>query len=285
MKALLDQFEFSLRVHARATQTKDRYMYSLKEFFSFIVKDPREATVEDLQRYQVHLLDKKLHARTINSKMAAVKFFYFRTLGRDWSINSIPWIKVKHKLPNILSPEEVVLIIQNAKGLKYQTMFMTLYALGLRAGELLRLTYKDIDSKTNVVHVLGKGNKERFVPLPESLLVALRRYWVQVKENKWIWLFPMDNRPREQICKTTICRAYRDAKIRAGIDKPGGLHQLRHSFATHLMEVGTSLRVIQILLGHGQLSTTEKYTHLRPDFEAKLKNPLDAIAKKLTRQS
>lgn len=285
MDESLEQFEFSLRLHALAELTKQQYVYSLKAFFAFLDKDPKEGTVNDLQRYQVYLIEKKLHPRTINGKLAAVRFFYLKTLGRDWPPNSIPWIKVKRKLPNILSPDEVALIILHARGLKYQTMFMTTYALGLRTCELLRLTYKDLDSKTNVVRVHGKGDKERSVPLPEVLLFALRKYWARTPDDKWTWLFPMDGHPQEPSWRGTVLRAYSAAKKRAGVTKPGGLHQLRHSYATHLLEMGVDLRVIQILLGHSVISTTTKYTQLRTDYAQKIKNPLDAIAKKLTPHS
>jgi integrase/recombinase XerD len=228
MDELLDQFEFSLRLHALADLTKQQYIYSLKAFFAFLGKDPMEGTVHDLQRFQVHLIERKLHPRTINGKLAAVRFFYLKTLSRDWPPNCIPWIKVKRKLPNILSSDEVASIILNAKGLKYQTMLTTMYALGLRTCELLRLTYKDIDSTTKVIRVHGKGDKERFVPLPEVLLFALRRYWAKTPDDKWTWLFPMDGRPQEPAWRGTVLRAYTAAKKRAGITKPGGLHQLRH---------------------------------------------------------
>ena len=286
MDELLDQFELSLRVQALAELTKEQYIYNLKAFFAFLKKDPRQATISDLQRYQVHLIEgKKHHPRTINGKLAPVKFFYLKTLRREWPQDCVPWVKVKRTLPNILSPEEVSAVISNAKGLKYQTMFMTMYALGLRTCELLALTYKDIDSKTNVIKVHGKGGKERFVPMPESLLLALRKYWAKTPDNKWTWLFPMDGRPMESAWRGTVLRAYSAAKKRAEITKPGGLHQLRHSYATHLLESGVDLRIIQILLGHTLISTTTKYTHLRTDYAVTIKNPLDAIVKNLKPQS
>jgi integrase/recombinase XerD len=283
MDELLQQFIFKLNLYNRRASTKQQYLSNLKQFFAFLKIDPREATVVDLQKYQVHLIDQKLDPRTINGKMAAVTFFYLRTLDVDWPIPFVPWLKINRKVPSVLSPDEVASIIQNAKGLKYKTIFMTIYALGLRSCEVLSLTYKDIDSKTNVVRVHGKGGKERFVPLSASLLQALRYYWLYWQEDKWTWLFPMDGRPTEQAWRGTILRAYMAAKKRAGVTKSGGLHQLRHSYATHLLEGGVDLRVIQILLGHTLISTTTKYTHLRTDYAVKIKNPLDVIAVKLKR--
>src|SRR4051812_45518460 len=115
MDELLDQFEFSLRVEGRAVLTRHQYIYSLKAFFNFLAKDPKEATIHDLQRYQVFLIDQKLNPRTVNGKLAAVKYFYLRTLAKDWPADCIPWIKVTRRLPNILSPEEVASIIQSTR--------------------------------------------------------------------------------------------------------------------------------------------------------------------------
>jgi site-specific recombinase XerD len=133
-----------------------------------------------------------------------------------------------------------------------------------------------------LVKVIGKGLKHRFVVLSPVLLYKLRYYWVNWKhEDKKAWLFPSGNDFTKPFSHYSVKRLYRNCKKKAGITKPGGSHILRHSYATHLLEMGTPLRVIQILLGHGQLRTTEIYTHLRPDYEVKLKNPLDAIAKDL----
>ncbi len=281
---LLNKFLFSLKEHARAELTCEQYICNLKLFFKFLGRDPLTATLDDIRRYQVHLVDRKLAPRTINGKIGAVKFFYTKTLRQQWPIGSVPWVKVKRKLPIVLSPEEVSAAIRNTPDLKQQTMLMAIYACGLRTCEVLSLTYKDIDSKTNFILVHGKGGKDRYVPLPKSLLLALRKYWVKTPDDKSIWLFPMNGRPGEQYHRTTIRRAYQWAKARAGIRKPGGLHQLRHSYATRLMELGVDLRIIQILLGHTLISTTTRYTQLRAAHAGEIKNPLDLIVESIDPQ-
>jgi site-specific recombinase XerD len=157
---------------------------------------------------------------------------------------------------------------------------MTIYATGMRSCEARYLRVEDIDSSPRKqIRVLGKGGKERMVPLTDNLLFALRKYWVENKDIKTKWLFPGARLCWEQpYCRTSIRRTFAESKLRAGITKRGGVHLLRHCFATHLLESGVDIRVIQILLGHSQLSSTEIYTHLRSTYAQEIKNPLDAIA-------
>ena len=204
MEDFINQFILSLKACGRAELTREQYVYNLRMFFNYIKKNPIDVTIDDLRVYQAHLFDRQLNPRTINGKMGAVKFFYVRTLRKDWPSNCIPWVRIKRTLPIVLSPAEVTSVIKHTPDLKQQTMLMAIYACGLRTCEVLALTYKDIDSKTNFIHVHGKGGKERYVPLPSSLLFALRKYWLQVPDDKSIWLFPMNSRPNEQYHRTTI---------------------------------------------------------------------------------
>lgn len=278
MEDLTNQFIFSLKLHDRAVTTRESYVRYLRYFAEFIDKDLLLATQFDIQRYQVHLLERKLAPRTINGNLAAVKFFYLETLKRDWPRDFIPWVRVKRKLPKILVQEEICALIKATSVFKVRVIFMTMYACGLRCCEIQRLTYKDIDNQRMQLHVLGKGDKERFVPISDVLLKALRFYWKENKENKWTWLFPSDLDPKQPCPGSTIRRNYVSAKRKAGIENPGGAHTLRHCYATHLLEAGVDLRVIQILLGHALLSTTTLYTQLTQKHAAQIKNPLDSIA-------
>jgi site-specific recombinase XerD len=275
---LIQQFVFSLKLHGRSEMTRESYVRYLRYFAEFIGRDLTTASQLDVERYQVHLLDRKLAPRTINGIMAGVKFFYFETLKRDWPRDFIPWVRVKRKVPTILSQKEVGLLINATSVFKLRVIFMTMYACGLRTCEVKRLTYKDIDSSRKQLHIIGKGDKERSVPLSDVLLKTLRFYWKHCPEDKWTWLFPCETDPKRSCPASTIRRNYTTAKKRAGIEKSGGTHILRHCFATHLLEAGVDIRIIQILLGHSLISSTTVYTQLTQTFSAQIKSPLDAIA-------
>ncbi|MGZ3806275.1 MAG: tyrosine-type recombinase/integrase [Pseudobdellovibrionaceae bacterium] len=284
MKELLEQFVFSLKERGLTKSTQASYSSIMKKFFIYANKDPLEVTMEDIRKFQVHLIDKSFAPRTINQNMAAIKFFYLKTLKRDWPEDFIAWVKVRRRLPFVLSPEEVADLLNAAKNSKQRTLLMTMYAAGLRPSEVRQLRAADIDSKRMLIHVrFAKGEKERFVTLSPLLLEVLRAYWKNSKEDKSVWLFPGEHDPKIPYSQTSLGRAYRAAKKKAGIQKPGGPHTLRHCFATHHLEMGTDLRIIQVLLGHTLISTTTKYTHLRQSHVAEMKSPLDLIAEKLKR--
>jgi len=249
----------------------------LRHFFAFLGKDPLSAKPEDVQRFQVHLLDRGLAPRTINSMVAAPKFFYLEALRYDWPKDFMPWVRVKRKLPKILTQEVILRIIQETNVFKMLVLFMTAYACGLRTCEVTRLTYKSIDNQRMQMRVLGKGDKERFVPISDVLLKTLRFYWKENKENKWTWLFPGDDHT-QPVPGSSIRRNWISARNRAGLQNVKGIHTLRHSYATHLLEAGVDLRVIQILLGHALLTTTTFYTQLTQKHSAQIKNPLDLLA-------
>ena len=284
MDKLVDQFIFTLKERGFAQSTQDEYVYIIKRFFRDLGKDPLEASQEDVRKYQVYLLDKKYAPRSVNLNLAAIRFFYLKTLRRDWPPSFVPWVKQGRRLPTVWSMEEVAKLINSAANFKHRVILMATYAGGLRSCEVVRLKPSDIDSKRMLIHVLGKGNKERFVMLPETLLFALRDYWKWNKgEDKSLWLFPGGKDYSQPYSRSSLRRVFGAAKKRAGIAKPGGVHILRHCFATHLLELGTDLRIIQLLLGHSVISSTEIYTHLRAQFAAQIKNPLDNIASQIKR--
>ncbi len=279
MEELLNKFLITMRANNFAQSTIDNYIEDLKLFLRYSGKEILAVQAEDVTRYQAEMIEGGYSSGHVNKKIAAVKMFYIRTLRMNWPQDFAPWVRKKQKLPLLLSLEEVAAVINSAQHIKQRTIFMTIYATGMRSCEVRGLKAKDIDSPRKQIRVNGKGNKQRFVPLSDFLLYTLRKYWVECKENKSEWLFPGGGTLWHQpYCRTSLRRAFISAKEKAGIDKPGGVHLLRHCYATHLLESGIDLRVIQILLGHSVINSTEIYTHLRSKFAQEIKNPLDAIA-------
>jgi integrase/recombinase XerD len=285
-KTLHAKFLFGMKLRNLAKATQEAYWQDLQLFLQFLDGgSPMEITIDDVRRYQVSLIEQKLRPRTINRRIAAVKSFYCQTLNRPWSKDMVPWLKQKRRLPSILSVEEVADVINVTANLKQRTLFKLIYSTGMRSFEARELRANQIDNKRMQIRVLGKGEKERFVPMSEFLLKTLRQYWTDSKEeNKSIWLFPGGGEHwQKPYHRVSLRRAFAASKVKAGIIKPGGPHVLRHCFATHLLEAGVELRIIQILLGHSGLRTSQIYTHLRSSFAGQIKNPLDAIANHLTR--
>jgi integrase/recombinase XerD len=280
MKELFSQFADTMKVRNLAQSTINSYKLFLFEFFKFIGnQDPLSVDYKDVEKYQLHLMDRGLSANTINGKISAVKMFYLKTLRRQWPNDIAPWIRKKRIVPTLFTLQEIASLINATTHIKSRTVFMTVYATGMRSCEVRRLKASDIDSSRMQIKVNGKGGKQRFVPLTPFLLESLRKYWVDYKQNKSEWLFPggLDywKLPYHGV---SLRRAFQAAKLRAGIQKPGSLHILRHCYATHLLESGVDIRLIQLLLGHSVMRSTEIYTHLRSQFAQEIKNPLDAIS-------
>lgn len=279
MEEFLRRLDLDLKGRGLADGTREGYSAHVERFLKHVGKHPNEITIADAKAYQIKQIDKGLDPHTINLSSASIRFFCLTTLGNNWPGNFIPNMKRKRKLPRVLSQGEIVALINATDCLKHKIIFMTIYAGGLRVSEALAIKPSDIDSKRMVFRVLGKGNKERYVMLSPMLLDALRHYWVHWKhEDKSVWLFPSPTAGSDYYSPTSARRAFRWAKAAAGITKGGCTHLLRHSFATHLLEMGVDLRVIQLLLGHSVISSTTIYTHLRNDYLGTMKSPLDAIA-------
>ena len=219
--------------------------------------------------------------------MAALRFFYIKTLGREWNLDRAPYPKRPRRLPNILSPQQVARLINAADSTFHRMIVMTLYATGVRRLELTRLKINDIDSERMVVHVRnGKGGKDRDVMLSEELLAALRQYLRGLRCKPDQWLFPggawhTGNYP---ISTGTVWNACYYAAQRAGITKPAHPHILRHCFATHLLEAGADLRTIQMLLGHRDLEETARYLHLSAKRLSDVASPLDSLQLEAAKQ-
>lgn len=272
-----------LKLRGRSPRTIESYQIHVQKFLTEVGKSGETIEIDDVKKYQLRQLERGLKPQTVNLRVASVRFLCLEVLKKPWPENFIARVKNPKRLPVILSPEEMALLISHSRNLKERTVMMTLYSTGLRSNELAKLKATDIDSTRMVIHVReGKGGKNRFVQLSPFLLRALRVYWVNWKsEDKKVFLFPCGMNNQEPVKTSWIATVFRLAKKRAGIIKPGGPHLARHCYATHLMESGVSIRIVQILLGHAQMSSTAVYTQLRQDQIGKIPNPLDRIANKL----
>jgi integrase/recombinase XerD len=261
--------------------TSRGYILAVKQFAEYFGKSPEQLGAEEIRRFQLHLLkEKKLAPGTVEGRMSALRFLYKKTLKRrDIAYDDLIFPKTPNKLPAVLSPEEVTRMIEAAPSLLHRTILMVLYATGIRRTEASLLKVSDIDSERMVIHVhQGKGSRDRDVPMTPKLLAALREYW-RWKRPK-VYLFPSTAGHRgveEPMSDKTVWYACKQAAARAGIQKRIGAHTLRHSFATTLLEAGTDLRTIQLLMGHAHLEDTTVYLHLSHRHLHAAANPLDQI--------
>jgi site-specific recombinase XerD/predicted Zn-ribbon and HTH transcriptional regulator len=242
------------------------YILAVKQFAEYFGKPPDRLGATHVQRFQWYLLqERKLTPGTVEMRISALRFFFKKMLKRrDMHFDDLPFPKTPRKLPTVLSPEEVRRMIDGTTNLMHRTILMVLYATGVRRTELSLLKVSDIDSKRMVVHIRqGKGSRDRDVPLSPRLLEALREYWRWKKPR--IYLFPSVPGKRgveAPMSDKVVWWAVREAARRAGITRKIGPHTFRHSFATELLEAGTDLRTIQLLMGHARLEDTTLYLHL-----------------------
>jgi site-specific recombinase XerD len=257
------------------------YLHHVAAFAEHFHRSPDQLGAEEIRRYQLFLIhEKKLAWSSYNQIVCALRFFYGKTLKRTFLLQDIPFPRSEQLLPLILSPEEVAQILAAPPRLKSRALLMTIYAAGLRRSEVAGLRVRDIDSARMTITVhQGKGRKDRVVMLSPVLLDTLRQYWRQHKPKEW--LFPGNN-PGQPISGNDIFMVFHNAVRRAGITKKVSPHSLRHCFATHLLESGTDLRTIQILLGHRSLKTTARYLHISQHQVRATASPLDSLS--LTRK-
>jgi integrase/recombinase XerD len=263
-----------LELQRKAPGTVSGYVKDIEELALYYGRSPDKITREEIRSYLHYLIvDKKLSYSSCNHKIVAINFFNREILGRKMDLQ-VP-MKKNERLPEPLSREEVTRLILTAKNLKHRVLMMTAYSAGLRVSELVRLRPDDINSQRMSIRVVqGKGRKDRYTLLSERLLSELRSYWRQYRPEKWLFVSQVigNHLPRE-----TAARAFYQMKKRAGIVHGHGIHTLRHSFATHLLEAGVDLRTIQILLGHKSFSTTLKYLHVTKKRIQETQSPLDLL--------
>ena len=257
------------------------YVLAIKQFADYFGKPPDRLGATHIQRFQWYLLqERKLAPVTVEIRMSALRFFFKKMLKRrDIHFDDLPFPKTPRKLPTVLSREEVGRMIDETTNLMHRTILMVLYGTGVRRTELSLLKVTDIDSKRMVIHIRqGKGSCDRDVPLSPKLLEALREYWRWKKPK--IYLFPRTPGKRgveEPMSDKVVWWAVREAARRAGITRKIGPHTFRHSFATELLEGGTDLRTIQLLMGHARLEDTTVYLHLSRRHLEMTINPLDQL--------
>lgn len=257
------------------------YIRAVQQFAEYFGRSPEHLGAAELRRYQLYLLhEKKLALGTVENCISALRFLYKKTLKRrDLAFDDLPFPKQPHKLPTVLSQDEVTRLIDAAPNRMYRTILMLLYGTGMRRTEASRLKVSDIDSQRMVIHIhSGKGLRDRDVPLTPKLLEVLRDYWRWKKPR--VYLFPSkmgDHSVEQPISDKTVWNVCRVVATRAGIHKKLGPHTLRHCFATHLLEAGTDLRTIQLLMGHERLEDTTIYLHLSQRHLHAAINPLDQL--------
>jgi site-specific recombinase XerD len=277
MSALRKQMEADMAIRGLAYRTRETYLNSVAQLAKHYRKSPDQISEAEVQRYLLHLLqERKLAHSSCNVMCSALEFFYRVTLKRRETEFCLPRPKVPGKLPQILSREEVAALFEHTTNLKHRAFLMTTYAAGLRLSEACQLKVSDIDSDRMTIRVeCGKGGNDRYTLLAPRLLAELRRYWIA--ERPCSWLFPSRRDRQEPLPRHTAHRIYHAAKDRAGITKEGGIHALRHAFATHLLEAGKDVHAIQRLLGHGSLSTTARYLHVAQKHLSDTASPLDLL--------
>ena len=276
MSALRQKMIEDMQLRGLALRTQEAYINAVFQLSKRLKKSPDQINEEELRDYFLYLKNEKRVAdSTFSIALCGIKFFYERTLGKEWHILQLTRPDRKKKLPVVFSMDEVKRVLDCVHRFQYQVCLKTIYACGLRLLEGTRLRVKDIDSDRRMLHVVeGKGGKDRYVPLPDHTLKLLRHLWATHRNPEW--MFPSRN-GLAAFDESMIQKAFQSALHESGINKDASVHTLRHSYATHLLEAGVDLRIIQIYLGHASPATTAIYTHLTSVTEAQVNQRINQI--------
>lgn len=263
-------------------KTQEAYLRSVIKLTRFLRRSPDSASADDLRRFQLQLVQNGVSNTTINATITGLRFFFETTLDDSLVMRKMSTVRQPRKLPVVLSPDEVRRLLEATTSVKYKAALATAYGAGLRASEVTHLRVTDIDSQRMVIRVeQGKGSKDRNAMLSPALLALLRHWWrvaqAQRRMLKGGWLFPGQN-PVNPLTTRQLRRAMEASVKLAGLDKRVSLHSLRHAFATHLLEQGVDIRLIQVLLGHKKLETTATYSHVATCTLRDTHSPLDALS-------
>jgi integrase/recombinase XerD len=277
MGKLHDQMQEDLLLKAYSPHTQRAYLRCARHFASHYMRSPEEMGDQEIRGFLLHLVrDRQASPATLDMYVNALKFLYTITLKRPEAVKGISHPKRPKTLPVILSPQEVLRVFEAIRSVKHKAIMATAYAAGLRVSEVCGLRIADIDSQRRRIHIrAGKGKKDRYVMLGESLLALLRQYYQAVRP-KGEYLFP-GQKPQRHITPTAVRQVLQKVIREAGLAKRVTMHTLRHCFATHLLEAGTDIRILQVLLGHSSIRTTLRYTHITDRLVQKLVSPLDMI--------
>jgi len=270
--------DMTIRNLSPATQRS--YLHAVSRFSQYFGRSPDRLGLEDVRAYQVHLASKGVAWGSLNQVVCALRFFYGVTLGRETIPERIVYARAPRKLPTVLGGDEIVRFLESVSSLKARVALTTAYAAGLRVSEVAALKVSDIDSSRMVMRIAhGKGGKERYAMLSAPLLGILRSYWRLARPPLYLFSGRAPDKPIEP---TVLHAACRSATAAAGLDKRVSVHALRHSFATHLLESGVDIRIIQVLLGHENLSTTARYTRVSTQVIGNTMSPLDRLSLNVT---
>jgi integrase/recombinase XerD len=284
MTVLRQKMLEDMQLRGLSTRTQETYAQAVSQLARYYHKSPDQISEDELRQYFLYLKNvRRVSRNTCTIALCGIKFFYVHTLKRSWQILEFIRPDKENKLPVVLSVEEVGRILRCVHLERYRVCLSTIYACGLRLLEGVHLQVKDIDSQRKMLHLCqGKGGKDRYVPLPDASLEMLRHYW-RTHHNR-VWLFPSPNGgwlkgentngPMHESC---VQKAFRGALAESGIHKNATVHTLRHSYATHLLEAGVNLRVIQLYLGHASPTTTAIYTHLTSVTEVQTSEKINEI--------
>jgi integrase/recombinase XerD len=270
-----------MSVRGFTEKTRRDYIRSVAGFASFLGRSPDTAKTEDIRRFQIHLSELGMHAPAMNSTVSALRFFYTYTLDRPEISRKLIRLRYARKLPTVLSADEVARLLAATKNLKHRAALAVAYGAGLRVAEVASLKVGDLDSARMLIRVeRGKGGRYRHAMLSPDLLTLLRTWWQEGRRQGVMlpagWLFPGQD-PAKPITTRQLSRVVEDAAQAAGITKNVSPHTLRHSFATHLLEDGVDIRVIQVLLGHAKLENTALYTRVATKTVRTVTSPFDRI--------
>ncbi len=276
MTPLREKMIRDMQLRRLCDDTQRVYTHAVYKLAKHYMKAPDQITDEQIQSYILYLLnERKLAWSTCDANAAGLNFFYGITLGRSSTRLALPPHKSEQRLPEILSAEEIVRLFAAVNNIKHRVLLQIAYSAGLRVGELVHLKITDIDSNRMMIRVVqGKGNKDRYTILSPHVLQQLRDYWR--KEHPSSWLFPGRN-PERPLTRETVMLVFKAAKKKAGIQKVGGIHSLRHAFATHLLEAKVDLRLIQVLMGHRSIATTARYLQVTRKMLGTTASPLDLL--------
>ncbi len=276
MTTLRERMIDDLRIRNYAPRTINTYVAMVARFTSHFDQTPSRLGPAEIREFQLHLINQKVSWSLFNQAVCALRFFYCVTLRCTFAVEHIPYAKQKRALPVVLSMEEVRRLIDTLTNLKHRAILALIYATGARLSEAVNLEVRDINSERMLVHIRkGKGGVSRMQPMSAALRDLLRSHWRVTRPQTM--LFPGKDRNRG-MHPTSVQKAFHVARKRACIDKPVSIHTLRHSYATHLLELGVDLRTIQKLLGHASLSTTSIYTHVSHRLMGVASKAIDLLA-------
>lgn len=277
MGQLRDRMQADLKIGGYSPSTQKVYLLYARQFAAHFMRSPAEMGADEVRQFLLHRLEeRKISRETLRQVRSALRFLYGVTLNRPIEVEWLPPPRRQKPLPVVLSGSEVLALLEAVQLLNHRAILMSMYGGGLRISEACRLRVEDIDSKRMLIHIRnGKGAIDRYTFLAERLLHDLRDYWRHTRPSSG-WMFPGRTASRH-LSTESVRKVFRKATVAAGIKKAVTPHVLRHSFATHLLESGTDVTVVQAVLGHRSLRTTEVYTHISLEHIARTRSPLDVL--------